>query len=79
MVGYSYKNNLFLPHHLDSRNTSEREVAREIVPNYLKTCSWYVKFKFDMKCRFIMTKIKAKIDTKAEFSWVSNFHPRNQA
>ena len=26
-----------------------------------------------------MTKIKAKIDTEAEFSWVSNFHSQNQA
>ena len=35
-VNYSTKNRSFLPHQLDSRNTTERKAAREIVRNFLK-------------------------------------------
>ena len=35
-VNYSTKHHSFLPHHLDSRNTPEKEAAREIVRNFLK-------------------------------------------
>ena len=35
-VNYSTKNHSFLPHLLGSRNTIEREPAREIVRNFLK-------------------------------------------
>ena len=33
---YSDKNLSFLPHHLDSRITSESDVARQIVQNFLR-------------------------------------------
>ena len=55
-VNYSTKHHSFLPHHLDSRNTSEREAARKIVRNFLKTCSWNVKFKSNTKYQFINGK-----------------------
>ena len=38
-VNSSTKNHSFLPHHLDSRNATEKEAAREIVQNFFKTCS----------------------------------------
>ena len=35
-VNYTTKNRSFLPHQLDSRNTTESNAAREIVRNFLK-------------------------------------------
>ena len=51
-VNHSTKNHLFLPHHLVSRNATEREAAREIVRNFLK----HVAVKFDLKCESLNSK-----------------------
>ena len=77
-VNYSTKNHSFLPHHLDSRNTTEREAAREIVRNFLKHVAEMSNSNLIQNAKSLMAKNEAKIDTKVEFSWVSDVCPQNQ-
>ena len=63
-VNYSTKNHSFLPHHLDSRNTSERKAAREIVRNFLKHVAEMSNSNLIRNVNSLMAKTEAKIDTE---------------
>ena len=65
-------------HHLDSRNTTEREAAREIVQNFLKHVAEMSNLNLIRNANSLMTKNEGKIDTEVEFSWVPDVHPQNQ-
>ena len=77
-VNYSTKNHLFLLHNLDLRNTTERDAAREIVWNFFKHVAEMSNSNLIWNCQFLNGKNEAKIDTKVEFSWVSDAHSQNQ-
>ena len=64
---YSTKNQLFLPHHLDSRNTTEREATREIVGNFLKHVAEMSNSNLIRNANCLMANNEAKIDTEVEF------------
>ena len=64
---YSTKNQSFLPHHLDSRNTTEREAAREIVGNFLKHVAEMSNSNLIRNANCLMANNEAKIDTEVEF------------
>ena len=74
-VNYSTKNHSLLPHHLDSRNTTEREAAREILRNFLKHVAEMSNSNVIRNANSLMAKNEAKIDTEVEFSWVSDVYP----
>ena len=69
---------MFLPHHLDSRNTTEREAAREIVQNFFKHVALLSNSKLIRNANSLMAKNKPKIDTEVELSWVPDVYPQNQ-
>ena len=77
-VNYSTKNHSFLPHHLDSRNTTEREAAREIVWNFLKHVAEMSNSNLIQNANSLMTKNEVKIDGEVKFSWVSDVHQQYQ-
>ena len=66
------------PHHLESRRGSEREAAREIVRNYMAHIAEVSNSNLIRNANCLMAKNEAKIDTKVEFSWVTNTHLQNQ-
>ena len=68
----------FLPHHLDSRNTTESEAARATVRNFIKHVAEMSNSNLIQNANFLMAKNEAKIDTEIEFSWVSDVHPQKQ-
>ena len=78
-VNYLTKNHLFLPHHLDSRNTTEREAAREIVQNFLKHVAILSNSNLIRNANSLVAKNEPKIDTEVEFSCVPDVHPKSQA
>ena len=77
-VNYSTKNHSLLLHHLDSRNTTEWEAARDIVRNFLKHVAEMSNSNLIRNANSLMAKNEAKIDTKVEFGWVSDVHPQNK-
>ena len=76
-VNYSTKNHSFLPHHLDSRNATEREASREILRNFLKHVAEMSNSNLIRNANSLMAN-EAKIDTEVEFSSVSDVHSQNQ-
>ena len=71
-VNYSTKDHSFLPYHLESRNTTERKVAREMVQNFLKHVAEMSNSNLIRNANSLMTK------KWVEFSWVSDVYPQNQ-
>ena len=69
---------MLLPDHLDTRNTTEREAAKEIFQNLLKHVAEMSNSNLIRNANPLIAKNKAKIDNKVELSWVSDIHPQNQ-
>ena len=75
---YSVKSHTFYPQHLDSRFPEEREVAREIVSNYLKYIAEISNSNLIQNTNSLMAKGEVKIDPDVDFSWTGEIHPQSQ-
>ena len=75
---YSVKSHTFYPQHLDWRFPEEREVAIEIVSNYLKHIAEISNSNLMWNANSLMAKGEDKIDPDVECSWIGEIQPQNQ-